>query len=117
MNTAKISDDIEEKDIIFFKTATVDQEGKDETANTDEGLEAAQAYDPETGEINWDCPCLGPMVKPPCGELFKSAFSCFVYSKTEPKGSDCVEQFQAMQNCFQQYPEIYGTDEDEAKID
>ncbi|KAJ3194915.1 Guanine nucleotide-binding protein-like 3 [Irineochytrium annulatum] len=68
----------------------------------------SDAYDPETGEINWDCPCLGPMTKPPCGEDFKAAFSCFVYSKEEPKGLDCVNQFRLMQECFRKYPEVYG---------
>ena len=52
------------------------------------------AFDPETGEINWDCPCLGGMADGPCGEDFKAAFSCFVYSKEEPKGMDCIEKFQ-----------------------
>lgn len=99
---------VEEKDIILFKPEEAPNNG-DRDASTD----AAQAYDPETGEINWDCPCLGPMVKEPCGDLFKSAFSCFVYSTSEPKGADCVEQFRAMQECFQKHPEIYGTDDEE----
>ncbi|KAJ3214867.1 Oxidoreductase [Dinochytrium kinnereticum] len=68
------------------------------------------AFDPETGEINWDCPCLGDMTKPPCGDAFKAAFSCFVYSKEEPKGIDCIEQFRAMQECFRQHPDIYSPD-------
>lgn len=55
------------------------------------GQEAA--FNPETGEINWDCPCLGGMAHGPCGETFKAAFSCFVYSKEEPKGIDCIEKF------------------------
>ncbi|KAJ0309651.1 hypothetical protein COL516b_002901 [Colletotrichum fioriniae] len=59
------------------------------------------AFNPETGEINWDCPCLGGMADGPCGEEFKAAFSCFVYSKEEPKGMDCIEK-------FQKYPEVYG---------
>jgi intermembrane space import and assembly protein 40 len=60
--------------------------------------EASQqgAFDPETGEINWDCPCLGGMAHGPCGEEFKAAFSCFVYSKEEPKGMDCIEKFQCV---------------------
>ncbi|CCJ29425.1 unnamed protein product, partial [Pneumocystis jirovecii] len=66
------------------------------------------AFDPKTGEINWDCPCLGGMAHGPCGEEFKSAFSCFVYSKEEPKGIECIEKFQVMQNCFKKYPEIYN---------
>ncbi|KAI1267066.1 hypothetical protein F5Y18DRAFT_355451 [Xylariaceae sp. FL1019] len=77
-----------------------------------EGLEeeAGQqgAFNPETGEINWDCPCLGGMADGPCGEQFKAAFSCFVYSKDEPKGIDCIDKFQHMQDCFRLHPEIYG---------
>ncbi|KAI0150769.1 hypothetical protein GGR57DRAFT_471527 [Xylariaceae sp. FL1272] len=77
-----------------------------------EGLEeeAGQqgAFNPETGEINWDCPCLGGMADGPCGEQFKAAFSCFVYSKEEPKGIDCIDKFQHMQDCFRLHPEIYG---------
>ncbi|KAK4183496.1 putative intermembrane space import and assembly protein 40, mitochondrial precursor [Podospora australis] len=74
--------------------------------------EASQqgAFNPETGEINWDCPCLGGMAHGPCGEEFKAAFSCFVYSKEEPKGMDCIDKFQHMQDCFRQYPEIYGAE-------
>ncbi|KAI9172617.1 mitochondrial intermembrane space import and assembly protein [Paramyrothecium foliicola] len=74
------------------------------------------AFNPETGEINWDCPCLGGMATGPCGEEFKSAFSCFVYSEAEPKGMDCIDKFQGMQECFRKYPEIYGgelTDDDD----
>lgn len=59
--------------------------------------EASQeaAFNPETGEINWDCPCLGGMAHGPCGEEFKAAFSCFVYSNEEPKGIDCIEKFKS----------------------
>ncbi|KAF2623313.1 hypothetical protein BU25DRAFT_305655, partial [Macroventuria anomochaeta] len=81
-----------------------------------EGLEAEAdqqgAFNPETGEINWDCPCLGGMATGPCGEEFKAAFSCFVYSKEEPKGMDCIDKFKDMQNCFRQYPEVYGSEID-----
>ncbi|KAG7147216.1 Mitochondrial intermembrane space import and assembly protein like [Verticillium longisporum] len=97
------------------------------------------AFNPETGEINWDCPCLGGMADGPCGEDFKTAFSCFVYSNEdpkgidciekfhcfvysteEPKGIDCIEKFQGMQDCFKKYPEIYDPElsddrEDEPK--
>ncbi|RYP51067.1 hypothetical protein DL768_003511 [Monosporascus sp. mg162] len=98
------------------------------------------AFNPETGEINWDCPCLGGMAHGPCGEEFKAAFSCFVYSKEEPKGMDCIDKFQYvlsptwpelgsdeggtdmeirhMQDCFRLHPEVYGdelADDDEAQ--
>jgi intermembrane space import and assembly protein 40 len=97
------------------------------------------AFNPETGEINWDCPCLGGMAHGPCGEQFKAAFSCFVYSTEEPKGMDCIDKFKYvcnkhitlvttnnqsrdMQNCFREYPEVYGSeldadDEDDAAAD
>ncbi|UPL04213.1 hypothetical protein LCI18_015147 [Fusarium solani-melongenae] len=68
------------------------------------------AFNPETGEINWDCPCLGGMADGPCGEEFKTAFSCFVFSNEEPKGMDCIDKFQGMQECFKKYPEIYGAE-------
>jgi intermembrane space import and assembly protein 40 len=51
------------------------------------------AFNPETGEINWDCPCLGGMAHGPCGEDFKAAFSCFVFSEADPKGMDCIDKF------------------------
>ncbi|KAG5365914.1 Mitochondrial intermembrane space import and assembly protein 40 [Yarrowia sp. B02] len=86
-------------------------EAKKEEADKKDG-EAPEgqqgAYDPETGEINWDCPCLGGMANGPCGEEFKEAFSCFVYSKAEPKGMDCIEKFSGMQDCFRKHPEIYA---------
>lgn len=51
------------------------------------------------------------MASGPCGTEFKEAFSCFHYSKEEVKGSDCMEQFMAMQECMQLYPELYPQDE------
>lgn len=57
------------------------------------------AFNPETGEINWDCPCLGGMAHGPCGEEFRAAFSCFVYSNEEPKGMDCIDKFQCVSPC------------------
>ncbi|KAE8272251.1 hypothetical protein A4X09_0g22 [Tilletia walkeri] len=76
-----------------------------------EGSDASSgqaAFNPETGEINWDCPCLGGMAHGSCGEEFKAAFSCFVYSEKEPKGIECVDRFKAMQECFRKHPEEYA---------
>lgn len=89
-------------------------------AETEEEVNKEGAYDPETGEINWDCPCLGGMADGPCGEEFKEAFACFVYSGAEPKGIDCVDKFQNMQTCFRKYPEHYAEqlkDEEEINKD
>ena len=53
------------------------------------------------------------MAEGPCGDSFKDAFSCFVYSKADPRGSDCVEQFQQLQNCLLSHPEVYGKGDEE----
>lgn len=92
----------------------------DEDAEIIQGENASgqqEAFNPETGEINWDCPCLGGMAQGPCGEEFKAAFSCFVHSKEEPKGVECIEKFKNMQECFRQHPDIYGAElgEDESE--
>lgn len=84
------------------------QEGSPEALQEEAGQQGA--FNPETGEINWDCPCLGGMAHGPCGEDFKAAFSCFVFSEAEPKGMDCIDKFQHMQDCFRKYPEIYGAE-------
>ncbi|KAJ5099333.1 hypothetical protein N7532_006334 [Penicillium argentinense] len=105
------------------REAAARSQPKPQSANLEGGVnpeqleeEAGQeaAFNPETGEINWDCPCLGGMAHGPCGEEFKAAFSCFVYSQEEPKGIDCIEKFQGMQNCFRAHPDVYGAElEDE----
>ena len=89
------------------RTAAAPEAPSSETAASSQ----AAAFNPETGEINWDCPCLGGMADGPCGEEFKAAFSCFVYSEAEPKGIDCVERFRNMQTCFRKHPDIYGDGE------
>ncbi len=66
-------------------------------AALEEEADQQGAFNPETGEINWDCPCLGGMADGPCGEEFKTAFSCFVYSNEEPKGMECIDKFQYVQ--------------------
>lgn len=105
---------IKEEDIPTREIKLLDINDKEEQPQVSEEetpseqKEAKGAFDPESGEINWDCPCLGGMADGPCGEEFKAAFSCFVYSEAEPKGVDCIEKFQHMQNCFRKYPDIYS---------
>ncbi|XP_075222187.1 mitochondrial intermembrane space import and assembly protein 40-B [Lycorma delicatula] len=65
------------------------------------------------GSINWNCPCLGGMATGPCGVEFREAFSCFHYSKEDPKGSECFESFRKMQTCMAKYPTLYNTPDDE----
>lgn len=84
--------------------------------DTEEEASQQGAFNEETGEINWECPCLGGMAHGPCGEQFRAAFSCFVYSKEDPKGMDCIDNFKNMQDCFREHPDVYGgeLEEDEA---
>ncbi|KAI9715587.1 MAG: hypothetical protein M1812_005891 [Candelaria pacifica] len=103
-NEASIVQDVEEGE--HDSSPQTAQEYEDEAGQQG-------AFNPETGEINWDCPCLGGMAHGPCGEEFKKAFSCFVYSKDEPKGMDCIEHFKTMQGCFREHPDIYGGELDE----
>ena len=57
------------------------------------------------------------MAHGPCGSEFREAFSCFVFSKEEPKGMDCIDRFKGMQECFRQHPDIYGAELDEDEAD
>ncbi|KAJ1974657.1 Oxidoreductase [Dimargaris verticillata] len=67
--------------------------------------------DPETGEINWDCPCMQGYVHGPCGDAFRTAYSCYIDASSEDNALEsCVDKFQAMQTCFEQYPEFYADD-------
>lgn len=68
-------------------------EGEDGLEGLEEEAGQQGAFNEETGEINWDCPCLGGMAHGPCGEEFKAAFSCFVYSKEDVKGIECIDKF------------------------
>jgi mitochondrial intermembrane space import and assembly protein 40 len=81
------------------RTTAVDENGEvpqidKSPEQLEEEADQQGAFNPETGEINWDCPCLGGMAHGPCGEEFKAAFSCFIYSTEEPKGMDCIDKFQ-----------------------
>ncbi|KAF2639539.1 hypothetical protein P280DRAFT_518955 [Massarina eburnea CBS 473.64] len=97
--------------------AAADENGEGGMEGLEEEAGQQGAFNPETGEINWDCPCLGGMADGPCGEDFKAAFSCFVYSTEEPKGMDCIDRFKDMQNCFRKYPEVYGAELDSDEED
>lgn len=68
-----------------------------------------------SGEINWNCPCLGGMATGPCGVEFRDAFSCFHYSEAEPKGSDCYDTFKTMQDCMSSFPTVYNQNSDDDK--
>ena len=65
-----------------------------------------QAIDPKTGEINWNCPCMGNNPTGPCGELFKKAFKCYVDNQDNPE--KCKILINTMQNCQEKYPKLYA---------
>jgi len=69
----------------------------------EEGLEAAATYQGDP----LDCPCIAHMKEGPCGGDFVVAYRCFLDSTEEEKGSDCIESFRAMQQCFMNNPEYY----------
>jgi len=105
-------------DLASAEPAVIDTPGSASPAELEGEAEAEGAFNPVTGEINWDCPCLGGMADGPCGEEFKAAFSCFIYSNEEPKGMECIDKFQGMQNCFREHPEHYkGELEDDEELD
>ncbi|KAL8945521.1 MAG: hypothetical protein Q9222_007934 [Ikaeria aurantiellina] len=56
------------------------------------------------------------MADGPCGPQFRTAFSCFVFSKEDPKGMDCIEHFKGMQECFREFPDIYGGELEEEEV-
>mmetsp|Transcript_96330 Transcript_96330/g.133618 ORF Transcript_96330/g.133618 Transcript_96330/m.133618 type:complete len:128 (-) Transcript_96330:216-599(-) len=104
-----------EKDRVMFVGKKEEEEhaahfSSDESGEEDERM---GAVGPD-GEIDWDCPCLQGMTKGPCGEPFKEAFACFVHSKAEPKGEDCLLEMRAMHDCIMAHPEHFESDGEES---
>eukprot|EP00897_Mesotaenium_endlicherianum_P005477 jgi/Mesen1/4958/ME000248S04240 len=58
------------------------------------------------------CPCVAELRDGPCGESFVEAFTCYIKSKADEKGSDCIKPFLAMQTCIQAHPEAFNFDEE-----
>lgn len=59
------------------------------------------------------------MAHGPCGDEFRAAFSCFVFSEEEPKGIECISNFQGMQDCFRAHPDVYAAElegDDDAEL-
>jgi intermembrane space import and assembly protein 40 len=86
-------------------------ESEDADDAEDDDDENGGVFNPATGKINWDCPCLGGMAHGPCGPQFKEAFSCLFFSEEEPKGIDCVDKYKEMQTCFREHPDVYADGE------
>lgn len=60
------------------------------------------------GSINWNCPCIGGTASGPCGFEFREAFTCFHYSTSEAKGSECLDKFTKLNECMAEYPTLYS---------
>ena len=107
--------EIPQDEKILSAQLPADPEGitTDDPAALEQEADSQGAFNPVTGEINWDCPCLGGMAHGPCGQEFRNAFSCFVYSEQEPKGLDCIDKFKGMQDCFREHPEVYAAELDD----
>ncbi|KAJ2000112.1 Oxidoreductase [Coemansia thaxteri] len=116
---ADVAQEVAQGETSTIDTADLGSRPSEANEGEDEESGQSQAFNPETGEINWDCPCLGGMAQGTCGEQFKAAFSCFVFSEEEPKGMDCVEAFKAMQDCFRAHPEEYANEinEEDEEVD
>ncbi|KAK7573921.1 hypothetical protein V9T40_011112 [Parthenolecanium corni] len=102
----------EGKDIIIFATKEEHQIPSTVTIPEPEKQPGIILSD---GSINWNCPCLGGMATGPCGIEFREAFSCFHYSKADPKGSDCLKAFSQMQECMKTYPAVYASKTDDVE--
>eukprot|EP00041_Stephanoeca_diplocostata_P004528 m.46619 g.46619 ORF g.46619 m.46619 type:complete len:149 (-) comp15173_c0_seq2:462-908(-) len=94
----------QDKDEIVFVTKDDEEVMEAEVNKDDSGHQGAVGPD---GEIDWDCPCLNGMASGPCGQEFKDAFSCFVHSEDEPKGSGCMGQFKVMHDCIEANAEYF----------
>ncbi|KAF6004334.1 hypothetical protein CCYA_CCYA02G0784 [Cyanidiococcus yangmingshanensis] len=58
-----------------------------------------------------NCPCIDSLKRGPCGDSFIAAYRCFLESESEPRGSDCYDAFQRMQDCMLAHPDEYHFDD------
>lgn len=68
---------------------------------------------------DWNCACFGDELIKPCAEGFKEAYTCFHYSKAQPKGSECIPHMQKYKDCAilnrKDYPEKFTKSSKQAK--
>lgn len=60
-----------------------------------------------------NCPCIASMKEGSCGDVFVTAYKCFLTSDTEPKGMDCMDGFKSMQQCLAEHPDEYNLNDDD----
>ena len=90
----------------------------EEEVNPMTGESGSKLPDPDnTEEIEeaLNCPCIDGMKEGPCGDTFVAAYRCFLESKAEERGSDCLDQFQGMQACFVEHADYYEKKDEDAK--
>merc|ERR1712156_84067 len=78
MSYCKSSGEDGKDKVIFLTEDDAAKPSKVELSN-DESADTPRGLITESGEINWECPCLGGMPSGPCGVEFREAFSCFHY--------------------------------------
>ena len=78
MSYCKSSGEEGKDKVIFLTEEDAAKPSKVELSET-ESSDTPKGLITESGEINWECPCLGGMAVGPCGVEFREAFSCFHY--------------------------------------
>ena len=109
----------------WSSAALAEEDGKEAAADAQSGEtnpmtgeSDSKLPDPDnTEEIEeaLNCPCIDGMKEGPCGDTFVVAYRCFLESKAEERGSDCLEQFQGMQACFMEHADYYEKKDADAK--
>jgi len=65
----------------------------------EETVHSASTSDPEAERrvaAALNCPCVSEIKSSPCGADFTEAFSCYLRSRAEVQGQDCVETYMAL---------------------
>ncbi|CAI4229523.1 unnamed protein product [Auanema sp. JU1783] len=57
----------------------------------------------DDGRINIECPCLHSPLAHRCGHLLREAVQCTNSSKTNPRGTDCVDHFIEYDLCLRSF--------------
>jgi hypothetical protein len=91
------------------------QEGETNPMTGESGSSLPDPDNKEEIEEALNCPCIDGMKEGPCGDTFVVAYRCFLESKAEERGSDCLEQFQGMQACFVEHADYYEKKDEDAK--
>ncbi|GLJ36460.1 hypothetical protein SUGI_0732230 [Cryptomeria japonica] len=55
-----------------------------------------------------ECPCLADLRDGPCGGTFSESFKCYIKSSAAEKGSDCVKEFIALQECIEANQDMFA---------